>query len=958
MEALREIGSPPDMFPCSRTARWTIIGEPSSLIAPATVPQPLRRLALALLSLAVASVASAQAGGRPPGGDTTLRQPNPSRPAGLSASSADSASASADPLTRLLGKISFRNLGPAAFSGRVTALAVPAPYRTTMYVGAAGGGVWKTTNAGTTWRQIGDSLRNQTVGDIAVAPSDTNVVWVGTGERNSLRSQSWGNGLHKSTDGGRTWRFMGLGDSRSIARVVIHPTNPDIVYVAALGHLWGASSERGVYKTTDGGATWSRILFVNDTTGATDLELDPSNPEVVYAAMWQRVRLGGSHMVGAGGGSGLYKSIDGGRSWTRLTDPARATGLPTRDIGRVSLAISASHPNIVYSMVAVDRAVTDVGAAPFGGVFRSTDAGEHWTQVNDLAANPHYYYDEIVVDPTNDQHVYVLASPVLVSKDGGRTFATDSLYNVHVDNHALWIDPADAGHMVLGNDGGAYLTNDGGRAWEHAELPIGQFYTVIADSSVTPYRVCGGLQDNGVWCGPSRTRDSTGVTDADWYSVNGGDGMWVQVPWHDPHLVYSEFQFGTMSRLDTRTWKRDNIKPIPLDAGAGAGYEYRWGWTAPLILSQHDSTVLYAGANQLFRLRDRGARGIDFESVSGDMTRDDRAHPAPEGGNTSYHALFSVAESPRDVNVLWTGSDDGLVWLTRDGAKSWSNVTASFPKGAPTNCFVSTISPSHQDVAAAWLTYDCHHRDDYRPWVYHTTDFGRTWALLTRGLPADGGSLTVYADPFNARLAWVGTSIGAYVTVDGGQHWQRMGRNLPYVSVEKFALSYRQRELVVGTHGRGLWVADVRALEEMTDTLLAERVHLFAVGPALQYRYTETFPASGSRPWVSANPSRGATIAYWLRDAQPGTIDLYVTTAAGDTVRKLTGPGYAGLQTVTWDLGRDKPRPRELGGPTDPRELRRVEAGDYLVTMTVGGRRQTQKIRVDEWPEGKVGRLP
>jgi len=911
------------------------------------------------LHLGLAATSSAQVPRRPAGGDSTLRQSAPSgAPATGSASSADSASASADPLTRLLGKISYRNLGPAAYSGRVTALAVPTPYRKTLFVGAAGGGVWKSANGGITWRQIGDSLHNQTVGDLAVAPSDTNVVWVGTGERNSLRSQSWGNGVHKSTDGGRTWHRMGLSDSRSIARVVIHPTNPDIVYVAALGHLWGPNNERGVYKTTDGGAHWSRILFVNDTTGATDLELDPANPEVVYAAMWHRVRLGGSHMQGTGKGSGIYRSTDGGRTWTLLTDPARNTGLPTRDIGRASLAVSASRPGTVYAMVGVDRAVTDVGATPFGGVFRSTDAGDHWTQVNDLATNPHYYYDEIVVDPTDDQHLYVLASPVLVSKDGGKTFATDSLYNVHVDNHALWIDPADHTHMVLGNDGGAYITNDGGRAWEHAELPIGQFYTIIADSSVRPYRVCGGLQDNGVWCGPSRTRDSTGVTDADWYAVNGGDGMWVQVPWHDPHVIYSEWQFGSMSKVDTRTWKRESIKPLPLDAGSDAGYDYRWGWTTPILLSQHDSTVLYVGANQLFRLHDKGDKGIDSEILGPDMTRADRAHPAAEGGNTSYHALFSVAESPRDRKVLWTGSDDGLVWLTRDGGGSWTNLTSNLPKGAPTTCFVSAIAPGHQDAGTAWLTYDCHHRDDYQPHVYRTTDFGHSWKPLVRGLPADGGSLTVYADPFNSRLAWVGTAVGAYVTVDAGDHWQRMGRNLPYVPVEKFALSYRERELVLGTHGRGVWVADVRSLEEMTDTLLAERSHLFAVPPALQYRYADTYPSSGSRPFMSPNPARGVAITYWLRDAQPGTLDLHITTAAGDTVRKLTGPGYAGLQSVTWDLGRDKPRPRELGGPTDVKELRRVEAGEYLVTLTVGGRKQAQRIRVDEWPEGKVGRIP
>ena len=898
---------------------------------------------------------SAGAQARPPAGDSALRQPNPGGARSAAQTSPDSAPRSADPLTRFLGKISFRNIGPAAYSGRVTSLAVPTPYRKTIYVGAAGGGVWKTTNGGTSWRQIGDSLGVQTIGDLAVAPSDTNIVWVGTGERNSLRSQSWGNGVHKSTDGGKTWHHMGLGDTRAIARVVIHPANPNIVYVAALGHLWGTNAERGVFKTTDGGAHWDKILFANDTTGATDLELDPSNPEIVYAAMWHRLRLGGSHMVGAGTGSGIYKSVNGGKNWVKLTDPSRNSGLPTRDIGRPSIAVSRTHPSTVYAMVAVDRGVTDVAAAPFGGVFKSTDAGEHWVQMNDLAASPHYYYDEIIVDPVNDQHVYVLASPVLVSADGGITFAADSLHNVHVDNHALWIDPADSAHMILGNDGGVYITNDGGKAWEHEQLPIGQFYTVIVDSSVTPYRVCGGLQDNGVWCGPSRTRDSVGVADADWYAVNGGDGMWVQVPWHDPHIIYSEFQFGTMTRVDTRTWKRATIKPLPLDAGDDAGYEYRWGWTAPLVLSQHDSTVLYAGANRLFRLHERGDKGMDFEVLGPDMTRADRTRPAPEGGNTSYHALFSVAESPREAKVLWTGSDDGLVWLTRDGGSTWTNLTTNFPKDAPTNCFVSAIAPSHHDTGVAWLSYDCHHRDDYRPHVYRTADYGRTWTALVKGLPADGGSLTVYADAFNPRLAWVGTSIGAYVSVDGGKQWHRMGRNLPTVPVEKFALSTKQRELVAGTHGRGAWIANVSALEEMTDTLLNEGAHLFAIGPALQYRYSDTYPAFGSRPWMAPNPPRGAVINYWLRDAQPGTIDLYVTTTAGDTVRKITGPGYAGLQSVTWDLGRDKPRPRELGGPTDPKELKRIESGEYVVLLSVAGKKLAQKVRIDEWREGKLG---
>ncbi|GAC1683199.1 MAG: hypothetical protein NVS9B3_01030 [Gemmatimonadaceae bacterium] len=914
-----------------------------------------RLIAFLAATTLIASSAAAQVTPRPPiGGDTVLRQPSPGRDSLRSDSGG--VVPTGDSLTRFLGKFTYRNLGPAAYSGRVTAVAVPVPYHTTIYVGTAGGGVWRTGNAGVTWRSIGDSLGVQSIGAVAVAPSDSGVVWVGTGEKNSLRSQSWGNGVHRSTDGGRTWKRMGLANSRAIAKILIHPRDARTVYVAALGHLWGPNSERGVYKTTDGGQTWARVLFVNDTTGVVDLAMDPSNPEVLYAAAWHRLRLGGSHMQGTGAGSGIYRTTDGGRSWVRLTDPARRTGLPTAEIGRSGLAVAARSPRTIYAMVAVDRGVVNTAASPFGGVFRSTDAGDHWTQVNDLASNPHYYYDEIVVDPGNTQHVYMLASPLFVSKDGGASFAVDSLHDVHVDNHALWIDPANSAHMLLGNDGGLYTTWDGGRAWEHAALPVGQFYTVTVDSARVPYRVCGGLQDNGVWCGPSMTRDSVGTTDADWYPVNGGDGMWVQVSRTDPQIVYSESQFGVMSRLDLRTWKRTGIQPVALDAGADAGYGYTWGWTAPLVLSQHDTGTLYAGGNRLFRMHDAGDdRGVDWQVVGPDMTRADRAHPEAEGPNTSYHALFSIGESPRTRDILWTGSDDGLVWVTRDYGKTWSNVTSNFPADAPTHCFVSTIAPSRHDERTAYLTYDCHHQDDYRPHVYRTTDLGKSWTALTSGLPADGGSLTVFEDPFNARVLWVGTAVGAFVTVDGGAHWRPFGRGLPPVPVEKFSMSFRQRELVLGTHGRGVWVVGVAPLEAMTDTLLTERAHLFPLSPALQYHYRPAHHTDGSRPFVARNPARGAVISYYLKDALTGPVDLYVTTAAGDTVRKLSGPGYAGLQQVTWDLGSDKPRPRELRGPTTPAELRRVLPGEYRVTMKVGKTTMVERVVVEDVKAGDRG---
>ena len=862
-----------------------------------------------------------------------------------------------DSVTRFLEAFTYRALGPAAYSGRVTAIAVPTtrePRPKTFYIGSAGGGVWKTVNEGVTWQSVSSGLGSETVGDLAVAPSDSNVVWVGTGEKNSLRSQYWGDGVYKSTDGARTWIKMGLADSRAIGRIVIHPTGPDTVYVAALGHLWGANNERGVYKTTDGGKTWTRILFVNDTTGFVDLEMDPSDPNTLYAAAWHRVRWGGSHMEGVGAGSGLYKTTDGGRTWTRLTDPTKKNGLPTDRLGRIGIAIAPQNPKLVFAMIQVDRGVTDPAQGRFGGVFRSSDAGATWTQVNDLQAIPHYYYDEIWVDAADSQHVFVNAAPLMESKDGGRTFAPESLSRVHGDHHALWFDPQDAGHRILGNDGGAYVTFDAGRAWWHMPIPIGQFYTVIVDSSLTPYQICGGLQDNGVWCGPSATRDAIGVTDADWYPVNGGDGMWVQIPPNDPWTVYSGSQFGVVSALDLRTWQRDDIQPASLDAGTESGYEYNWDWTAPILVSAFDSTTVYLGANRLFRLRQHGK---DYDTLGPDMTRTPRQNPTPEAGHTSYHAIFSIAESPKSAAVLWTGTDDGFIWVSRDTGRTWTNVTANFPRGAATTCWVSTIAASYHAEGTAWVTYDCHYSDDYRPHVWRTTDYGRTWTELVNGLPADRGSATVFESPRNPRVLWVGTSDGVYVTVDGGQRWRRFGKNFPHVMVERMAMSFRQRELVVSTHGRGLYVVGVGPVEEFSDSVLTDSLRLFEVAPAYQYRERRTHPSFGSDRFTAPNPPRGAVIAYYLKDMQPDGVKLVITNAAGDTMRTLTGPGFPGLQRVTWDLNRERPRPRGLGDPTSAEELRLALPGEYVVRVTLGKRKLEQRFVVTELGPDRLGRI-
>ncbi|HEX6067038.1 MAG TPA: hypothetical protein VFZ04_22535 [Longimicrobiales bacterium] len=487
----------------------------------------------------------------------------------------------------VLRNLRFRLIGHANTSGRVTALDVAnTPGRRTIYVGFASGGVWKSTNNGTTWAPVFDDAAFTNVSEIAISSSNPNVVWVGTGERNSLRSQGWGNGVYKSTDAGRTWKQSGLADNTQIGRIAIHPKNPDIVYVAAMGDLWGASAARGVYKTTDGGANWQKVLFVNDTVAFVDVKMHPSNPEVLYAAGWHRLRRGGGTMEGAGAGSGIWKTADGGRTWRKLTDPALRNGLPTDAMGRIGLAIAPKNPRTVYAVIQVARSSFGPTVSAQGGVFRSDDAGTTWTRVNDISALPDYFYNEIYIDPANTERVYINSVQLSISNDGGKTFAPMEMNRVHVDHHAFWINPDDPKHLLLGNDGGLHASYDGGETWEHFYHPVGQFYEVNIDSTKTPYHVCGGLQDNGVWCGPSRTRDRAGVTNADWYAVFGGDGFHSAVAPDSPQYRYAESQFANIARCNTVTTRCDVIRPTAEDAGLEAGREFRWDWNTPFFISR------------------------------------------------------------------------------------------------------------------------------------------------------------------------------------------------------------------------------------------------------------------------------------------------------------------------------------------------------------------------------------
>nr|NIP79416.1 glycosyl hydrolase [Gemmatimonadota bacterium]NIQ52269.1 glycosyl hydrolase [Gemmatimonadota bacterium]NIX44333.1 glycosyl hydrolase [Gemmatimonadota bacterium]NIY08549.1 glycosyl hydrolase [Gemmatimonadota bacterium] len=715
----------------------------------------------------------------------------------------------------LLEPFTFRLIGPANQAGRVTAIAVPeGTGGKTAYVGFAGSGVWKTANHGVTWTPIFDDQPFTSIGDVAVAPSDPEVVWVGTGERNSLRSNGWGDGVYRSTDGGKTWEHRGLEQTRETGRIVIHPEDPDVVWVAAMGHLWGANPERGVYRTTDGGESWERVLFVDDTTGFVDLKMDPRDPDVLYAAGWHRIRWGGGHMEGAGAGSGIWKTTDGGHRWTRLDDPAGSRGLPASGrMGRIGIGIAPSDPDRLYAVIQDASSAYSPAVSITGGVYRSDDGGESWYQAHDVSAIPDYYYNEVWIDPNDPDRVYLAGTFLALTEDGGKHFENVDLGRVHVDHHALWIDPADTDHMILGNDGGVYVSWDRGEAWEHIPMPVGQFYEVGVDSTKIPYHVCGGTQDNGTWCGPSRTRERAGITTHDWYSVYGGDGFVSAVSVDSPRILYAESQYGNIGRRDTQTWETVPLQPHSEDAGWLSGYPFRWDWNTPFVLSAHDPRTLYLGGNHLFRLRDRGRR---WEVLGPDMTRGNRYDPEPDSAHTSYRSLHSIAESWLDADRLWTGSNDGLIWTSADRGETWTRVNDNIPAVDVQHCFVAEIEASHHEPERAYVVHDCHRRDDYRPYVFRTDDAGRSWTDITGDLPDDAGSWVVRESWVSPDVLFVGNERGVYVTIDGGRHWTRLENGLPTVGVRDMNFAYEAEELVVGTFGRSIHVLDIGALHRLS----------------------------------------------------------------------------------------------------------------------------------------------
>jgi len=901
-------------------------------------------------------------------------------------------SQSVAPDSAYLAGMRWRPIGPANMSGRITDVeGLPTPSRT-FYVATAAGGIWKTTNGGTTFRPIFQKERVVSMGDLAIAPSDSQQVWAGTGEEDSRNSHSPGGGIYKSTDGGMNWTLMGLEKTEHIGRIVVHPSNPNTVYVAALGAAWRSNPERGLYKTEDGGKTWKLIKFISDKAGFVDLVMDPTDPNVLFASSWERVR--GPYFLNSGGpGSALWKTTDGGATWTEV----KGGGFPETLKGRIGLAIAPSNNKVIYALTEA--------AAPTGksdgcrtamkggcGLYRSSDGGATWEWMNGNDVRP-FYYSQVRVDVKNPSRVYWSSTPVNFSNDGGKTFGTTT-QGLHVDHHAMWMDPADEHHFIVGNDGGIAQTWDKGGTFDFINtMPIGQFYNVSYDMRM-PYYVCGGLQDNGSWCGPSR-RSSGSISNAEWFKVGGGDGFHTAQDPKNWNIVYYESQGGNMARVDLLTGQRTNLrKPNWLDRyrefedsivvqrGDTAqaltpplrtrlqqlrttqlqdsiANALRWNWNTPFFLSAHNPNVFYAASNRVMKSE---MRGDSLRAISNDLSDRDtmkiRVSTQTTGGVTSdvtqaetYGTVVSLAESPIRAGVLYAGTDDGNVWVTNDDGKTWTDLTARFAKLLPANTYVTRIEPSRVDINRWYITFDNHRNGDFTPYVFATTDGGKSFRSIAANLPRGGPDFVhvVREDPVNPDLLYLGTDVGAYMSLDRGASWTKFMNGLPTVPVHDLKVHPRDRELIAGTHGRSIWVVDVAPLQQYKSALVAAaNPQLLELKPALAYMDAQSGgEGSGHKVFLAQSPQFGAEITYWVptspatapAPATPNTgaangdgtqarpqgqqrggprAQVFVLNAAGDTISRINGAATRGLQRVYWDLR----KPPQAVRPLSPAEKR------------------------------------
>jgi len=803
----------------------------------------------------------------------------------------------------LVRSLSFRSIGPAVMSGRIAALAVTDNAKSprgrigsVIYAGAATGGVWKSTNAGVSWTPVFDSVRTGSVGAVAVAPSDPDVIWVGTGESNNMRSSSWGTGVYKSTDGGKTWSKAMLPKSQHVGRIIIDPRDPNVVYVAALGPLWTSGGERGVYKTTDGGKTWTNTKEISKYTGFGELAMDPSNPEVLYAAAEQRERREYGFLP-AGTEGGIYKTTDGAKTWTRLEK-----GLPTGEIGRIGMSVCRSRPSVVYAMIHAKGTQN--------GLYRSDDAGANWRNVNEQNGTA-WYYSQVICDPTDPDHVVTLNANSRESHDGGKTWTPFAAGNgIHTDHHALWINEDNPEQMILGSDGGMYMTWDAGKSWDHVESVVAaQFYTVAVDDAQPFYNVYGGLQDNQTWWGPSRTRNTYGPTNADWSRMAGGDGFYAVPDPADHNIVYAESQTGGVVRYDARTGQNKNIRPVPTK-----GERFRWNWSAPILPSKHEAKTVYMAANYLFRSPDRGDT---WETISPDLTRNIDRNKLPlrgaipdstalgrNEGTAEFSNISTIDESPLKAGLLVVGTDDGIIQVTRDGGKNWQK-TDHFP-GVPDTTFVSKVVFSRANEGTIYATFDGHRSNDFHPYVVKSSDYGKTWTSITGDLPDGGATQVVREHPRQANLLFVGTEFGVFETTDGGEHWAQLKSGIPGVPVDDIQIQARANDLVVGTHGRGVYILDdLSPLENLAKAKATNQVaYLFPIRDELLFQPNNSRSSGmGTRGFEGQNPQPGPHIDYLMTQPEPNAkVTLSIVDASGTVVRQLPVKKQPGLYRETWDM--------------------------------------------------------
>jgi photosystem II stability/assembly factor-like uncharacterized protein len=999
---------------------------------------------------------------------------------------------SVDPL---LSGFKFRSIGPASMGGRIDDIAVSESDSSIIYIGYAVGGVFKSENNGTTFVPVFDTYGTASIGDIAIHPTDPSIVYVGTGEPNNRQTSSFGDGIYKTIDGGKTFKNVGLRETQTIARIVIDPRNSETVYVASPGHLFGPNPERGIFKTTDGGATWNKIKFIDNDTGFTDIAIDPSNSSVLYAASYQR-RRSGCCFNGGGSGSALWKTTDAGKTWTKLT----GSGLPPGTYGRIAVDVSKSNPNVVYVQIeagntgqpsttgpnepAPSTEVTPPGAAAVpvaggnppataqaggrgipaqqpqvgqtgqpaaapggagrggynwcnnagpnkgfgtgrgaeaappnrtpptldpnrGGIFKSENRGSGWVQMSNCNARP-MYFSQIRVDPSNDKVVYVAGLPVAKSLDGGRTFATlDQAGGYgdpgHVDQHAIWIDPRNPRHLLIGNDGGLNISWDQGKTWDYVNtMATSLAYWVSADMR-RPYYVYTGLQDNGSWGGPSATRSTNGIMNSDWFGIGGGDGFQTAVDPTDFNVVYTESQDGNTNRYDLRSGRGQvSIRPRAPAGGRGGrgvppqqstatgaenappqqvggrggppnvlnaqiGDQYRFNWNTPFMLSPHNPSIVWLGGNRMFKSYNRGdtwvasadlTRQIDRGTVSLMGVPGSRTQLSKNDGVVAYSTIVSLSESPLMPGIVWAGTDDGLVQVSRDGGTTFTEVGKNLRRLPPRHAYwISRIDASHFDAGTAYVSIDGHRDDDLRPYLFATRDYGQSWESIAGNLPVFGHIQVVREDPKNRNLLFVGTEFGLYLSLDAGKSWQRFMNNLPAVRVDDILVHPRDNDLIVATHARGIWIADdITPLQQLAATTSQDAV-LFDIRPAVAYVNDRQSgqQVGGQKVFVGENPARGASINYYLKNAASAEVKITVTDITGQTVRTIDGPKSAGISRVIWNLTAAPPPGQQggggFGGGRGGGGGVAVSPGTYVVTMSIDGKTMSKQVQVlqDVW---------